>query len=366
MKLGLFSLLMYRDNPRGITGVVDDARSMVTLADEVGFDFAWFAEHHFTNYCLSVSPLMMASHCAALTKHIKIGPCVVVLPLHNPLRVAQEVALLDQLSGGRAALGLGSGYQAYEFDRFNARIDVKNEVFLEYWDVMRAALLDGQVRYQGQYISVPETMVAMRATRTALPPLFLTSLHPSILAKLAPDGAVPFVSGAWAGKPGALVASRERALKAWAACGLAPATMPVAMQQYIHVTDSAAEALEAAERGRYYARMVYALRAADVQFNGATVVTAPLPDEASLEDFRDNYAIGDAHHVAQRVVEDIRTLDPAHYNCFFQFGDMPVARARRSLERFVNEVLPLVEREVGPLDRIGLRPPLQLDAIRAA
>jgi alkanesulfonate monooxygenase SsuD/methylene tetrahydromethanopterin reductase-like flavin-dependent oxidoreductase (luciferase family) len=365
MKFGLFSLLMYRDNPRGIAGVVDDARSMVKAADEAGFDFAWFAEHHFTNYSLSVSPLMMAAHCAALTRRIKLGPLVVVLPLHNPLRAAQEVALLDQMSGGRAALGLGSGYQAYEFERFNAPLDAKNEVFLEYWDVMRAALVDGHVRYEGRHISVPETVVAMRPIQTPLPPMFLTSLYPSILTRLAGDGAVPFVSGAWAGKPGALAASRDRALNAWAASGLDPASMPVAMQQYIHVTDSAAEALEAAERGRFYARMVYALRAATPRLDGATVVPMPLPEEASLEGFRDNFVIGDPHHVARRVVEDIRALDPAHYNCFFQFGDMPVARARRSLERFATEVLPLVEREVGPLDRIGLRPPVSR-AIRAA
>ena len=82
----------------------------------------------------------------------------------------------------------------------------------------------------------------------------------------------------------------------------------------------------------------------------------PLPDEPQLETFRDNLVIGDAHHVAARMAEEIRRLRPVHYNCFFQFGDMPIERTRRSLERFGRDVLPLLEREVGPLAEIGLAP----------
>ncbi|TNC07298.1 LLM class flavin-dependent oxidoreductase [Methylobacterium terricola] len=365
MDFGLFNLMMHRDNPRGIPGVVDDARSMVETADAAGFGVAWFAEHHFTNYSLSVSPLMMASHLAGVTKRIKVGPCVVVLPLHNPLRAAQEIALLDQQSGGRAMLGLGSGYQAYEFDRFGTPIAHKTEVFLEYWDVMRQALVDGQVSYEGRHISVPETVVAIRPVQQPMPPLFLTSLHPAVLARFAADGAVPFVSGGAKGNTAGRVASRDAALKSWAACGLDPATMPVALMNYICVTDSASEALEAAERGRYYARMVHALRAPVLDLAGSVLHPAPIPDEPSLEEFRDNFIIGDVHHVAERVIQDIRLLDPVHYTCFFQFGDMPVGRARRSLERFAAEVIPLVAREVGPLDRIGLRPPREPSASAA-
>jgi alkanesulfonate monooxygenase SsuD/methylene tetrahydromethanopterin reductase-like flavin-dependent oxidoreductase (luciferase family) len=366
MQLGLFSLLTHRDNPRGIPGVIDDACSMVETAEAAGFDVAWFAEHHFTNYSLSVSPLMMASHLAARTKRIKVGPCVVVLPLHNPLRAAQEIALLDQQSGGRAMLGLGSGYQAYEFDRFGTPIAEKTEVFLDYWEVMRQALVDGHVRFEGRHITVPETVVAIRPVQAPMPPLFLTSLHPAVLAKLAPDGAVPFVSSGSKGTTAARVVSRDATLKSWTACGFDPATMPVALMSGIHITDSPAEALEAAERARYYTRMVHALRASILDLDGATLRPVAPPDEPTLEEFRDNFVIGDAHHVAERVIQDIRLLDPIHYNCFFQFGDMPVARARRSLERFAAEVIPLVERAVGPLDRIGLRPPVTRDASAAA
>lgn len=359
MELGFFNLLMHRDNPRGITGVVDDACQLVESAEELGFGTAWFAEHHFTNYSLSVSPLMMAAHMAGRTKRIKLGPCVVVLPLHHPLRAAQEIALLDQQSGGRAVLGLGSGYQPYEFERFGVDVANKTQVFLEYWDVMRAALVEGRVHYDGKHIQLPNTTVAMRPQRAGLPPLFVTSTHPDVLAKFGPDGAVPFISGGKSGRTTERMSARDNALRNWALAGLDPATMPVAMMQFIAVIDTKAEALVAAERGRYYARMVNALRASVLKFEDGMLVPGPAQDEPSLEQFCENYCIGDPHQVAARVVDDIRALDPVHYNCVFQFGDMPIALARRSMERFVAEVLPIVERELGPLDRIGMRPSLR-------
>lgn len=73
MKLGLFNLMSYKDNARGIQGVIQDTRSMVSLAEEIGFATAWFAEHHFTNYSISVSPLLMAAHMAGYSRRIRLG-----------------------------------------------------------------------------------------------------------------------------------------------------------------------------------------------------------------------------------------------------------------------------------------------------
>ena len=141
--------------------------------------------------------------------------------------------------------------------------------------------------------------------------------------------------------------------KVWDSIGLAGRRMPVALQQYIHVTDDKTEALEAAERARFVGRMVHALRQPEVSLDGTFLNAGPLPDEPPLETFRDNLIIGDPHLVAERMAEEIRRLDPIHYNCFFQFGDMPVRRALRAMERFGTEVIPLLERAVGPLGAIG-------------
>jgi hypothetical protein len=101
--------------------------------------------------------------------------------------------------------------------------------------------------------------------------------------------------------------------------------------------------------------MVAALRSPHLELRGSMVQAPPLVDEPPLETFRDNLIIGSASHVAERIAEEIRAVQPIHYNGFFQFGDLPIARARRSLERFGSEVLPMLAAELGPLDAIGRR-----------
>lgn len=352
MNFGLFNLMGLRDNPRGTPGVIDDTVRMVKLAEDIGFDVAWFAEHHFTNYSISVSPLMMAAFMAGKTERIRLGAGVVVLPLYHPMRVAQEIALLDQQSNGRAVIGVGTGYQAYEFERYGADVAQKTQMFLEYWSVVEQALTEGQVAFAGQFIQVPPTQITVRPVQQPLPPLFCTSPSPQILRQLARWNAIPFVTAGWRGSS-ALPGLVDKVRDSWQAAGLQPAKMPVALQQYIHVTDSRSEALEAAERARYVGRMVTALRSPELVLEGSMVQAPPFDGEPPLETFRDNLIIGDAHHVAERMVAEIRLLDPIHYNGFFQFGDMPIARAYRSLERFGSEVIPLLERELGPLHGIG-------------
>lgn len=355
MKFGLFNLMSLRDNPGGIRGVLSDTRDMVRLAEAIGFDAAWFAEHHFTNNSISTSPMMVAGHMAATTSRIRLGAAVLVLPLYHPLRLAQEIAFVDQASDGRVIIGIGPGYQPFEFERYGVGLEGRADHFLECWDVIEQALAHGHVDYRGRYLTIPPTTLMMRPVQVPLPDVYVASSNPSILRRLAPSGATPFVQVGWQGST--VLAEKVASLHdAWREAGLAHLHMPVAVQQYIHVTDDPAQALEAAERARYVARLVNTLRKPNLEFDGIFVRPVPLDDEPPLEVFRDNLIIGDAHHVAERMVEEFNRLRPDYYNCFFQFGDMPIAKARGSLEKFGTEVLPLVERALGPLSDFGSMP----------
>lgn len=264
--------------------------------------------------------------------------------------------MVDQLSEGRMVLGVGTGYQHYEFDHFNTPIDEKTEIFLEYWSILEQAMEFGEANLNGKYIKADNTVFTVRPLQKPLPELFITTVAPRIMEPLCKRGATPFFTAGWRGSK-TLFEMVDNGKKVWDSVGLSDRPMPVALQQYIHVTDSAQEAIEAAERARFVGRMVAALRQPNVRTKGTFLEVPPLPDEPPLETFRDNLIIGDPHHVAMRMAEEIRRLNPVHYNCFFQFGDMPIARARKSLERFGAEVLPLLEKEVGPLDKIGIYPP---------
>jgi hypothetical protein len=120
MEFGIFNLMGSRDPEKPTAEIFAEVAEQTRLADELGYAIAWFAEHHFSNYCLCASPLMMVAHCASITKKIRLGTAVIVLPLYNPARLAAEIATADALSNGRLMLGVGAGYQPYEFERFGA------------------------------------------------------------------------------------------------------------------------------------------------------------------------------------------------------------------------------------------------------
>ena len=121
-------------------------------ADELGFDYAWVAEHHFSNeYGIMPDVFVYAGYLAALTKRIKIGTAVVTLPLANPLRVAENAAFVDILSGGRFVLGLGSGYRKYEFDGFGVDFERRRDIQEEALPLLMELLHKKRIDHQGKY-----------------------------------------------------------------------------------------------------------------------------------------------------------------------------------------------------------------------
>src|SRR5260221_13740521 len=101
MEFGIFNLMGAREADNSAAQVFAEVTEQTRVADELGYATAWFAEHHFSNYCLSASPLMMVAHCAGVTRKIRLGTAVLVLPLYNPGRLAAETATADALAKGR-------------------------------------------------------------------------------------------------------------------------------------------------------------------------------------------------------------------------------------------------------------------------
>ena len=139
MEFGIFNLMGARDPGTTAAQVFGEVAEQTKLADHLGYAIAWFAEHHFSNYCLCASPLMMVAHCAAITTKIRLGTAVVVEPLYNPARLAAEVASADAMSNGRLMLGIGAGYQPYEFERFGVDLKQNLEMTNEFSDILDLA-----------------------------------------------------------------------------------------------------------------------------------------------------------------------------------------------------------------------------------
>lgn len=352
MKLSLFNLMTQRDATTSPRRIFEDTVAMVRLADEIGFDTAWFAEHHFSNYSICPSPAMMAAHCAGLTNRIRLGAAVYVLPLYNPVRLVQELALLDVQSNGRSVIGIGSGYQKYEFDRYHRKLPDRFEISMEVWDIIEMGLREGRIGYHGKYFEIPDSPLSLRPLQEPMPEIFVTGLEPAVIQRTAKTGHIPFITAGWRGM--SLLREMHKHLQAqYQAAGTASQHMPLAVQQYVYVTGDRKEALDLADRARSVARIVTATRAGDPVLSGHFIQAPPMPDEPPLETFLNNLVIGDPHHVAEKLVAEISSLGTTHLSCFMQIGSVDGSRAMRSLGRFAAEVIPLMEKSFGmPLDLV--------------
>lgn len=141
----------------------------VLVADQLGFDAIWFAEHHFELYGRMPAPLLYLSRLSALTQRIRLGTAVVEAPYYHPLRLAEDVALLDVLSQGRVCLGVGSGSakKALEFNRFAVPVAEKSARTLEIIEILQQAFATGLVDFSGTYYQYEQTEINPRPLQSA-------------------------------------------------------------------------------------------------------------------------------------------------------------------------------------------------------
>jgi len=110
MDVGIFNLMGYRNRGVPTAAIYDRTIAQVKAAEAAGFNIAWFAEHHFSNYCVCPSPLMMLARLAGETLRIKLASGVVIVPVYHPSRLIAEIGMVDSMTHGRLVLGVCRGY----------------------------------------------------------------------------------------------------------------------------------------------------------------------------------------------------------------------------------------------------------------
>ncbi|HKI99617.1 MAG TPA: LLM class flavin-dependent oxidoreductase [bacterium] len=138
---------------------VEDAR----FGQALGFDSAWALEHHFTPYFPQPDLVVYLSHIAAQCPGLGLGTCVIVLPWHHPLRLAEQIAMLSLLSQGDLYLGIGRGTARYEFDRLGVDMTQTRDIFREMVEIIRQGLTGEPFSYEGEHFRFPETRLRPKA-----------------------------------------------------------------------------------------------------------------------------------------------------------------------------------------------------------
>lgn len=341
MEFGVF-LLMQSPDGRPSEEIYQRAVEIAQAADELGFSRLWVAEHHFVNYSYSSRPLVLLSNLAARTKRIRLGPAIVPLPLHHPLIVAEELATLDQLSGGRLDIGIGKGYQKYQHDRLGLKMEDAAARYREGLDVLQLALAGEDFSYDGQVYRIPETRIFPQPLQRKIP-LWLvvnTTVRETVADALARDAHI-FTGGL---EPlSRLVNVRTTYPELFV--GRDPA-LRVGTQRQVFVTDDAGEAARAADEARWHARVSRSLRLQEEQVNSGILLAPPLPEEPSTDVILDEFLVAGT---PDRCIAQLRRIEAGlgadYFNCSVWAGAMPQDLVLRSLERFAREVMPAFEKK---------------------
>jgi alkanesulfonate monooxygenase SsuD/methylene tetrahydromethanopterin reductase-like flavin-dependent oxidoreductase (luciferase family) len=154
MRLGFLSHVQGRGDD--LRQTYRDAQELFVVADELGFDIGWVAQHHVPLGGGGLpSPWPFLAHAAARTKHIRLGTAITILPLEDPLRLAEDISVVDTLSGGRVELGVGSGASELEYAAFGRDVTRKRELTTEHLGILRSALANQEVGTAGFTIQPP-------------------------------------------------------------------------------------------------------------------------------------------------------------------------------------------------------------------
>src|SRR5947209_12666973 len=210
MKVGTALNLLCQPG-RSDASVVGEHLALGDLAEPLGFDSLFALEHHFTGYAMSPAPAQLLSYFAGRTRRIGLGTAVIVLPWHDPIRVAEEIALLDILSGGRCLFGFGRGAASVEYDGFRIPMGEARPRFAEAAQLIRKALSDPEFEWQGEFYQIPRTSIRPRPISHPEERFYASSVSPEsaeIMAKLG-FGILVVMQNEWAKAAESIVSYRE-------------------------------------------------------------------------------------------------------------------------------------------------------------
>ncbi len=173
-----FGMLHLFENPIGKTEhrIVKEQLSLMQAAEDLGFDSIWPAEHHFTEYGYCASPAVTLGAMASVTKRIRLGTGVVVLPFNHPIRLAEDYAMLDLMSDGRIDFGVGRGYQPNEFRGFGIDQEKSRGIFNESLEVILQAWTQDRVNFNGVHFKFEDQPVRPKPLQKPHPPVWMASL----------------------------------------------------------------------------------------------------------------------------------------------------------------------------------------------
>lgn len=345
MKVGLFDHVERSDRP--LATEYDERLQFLTAADAAGFYCAHVAEHHGTPLNMVPAPSVFLSIVARLTQRIHLGPLVYLLPLYSPLRLAEEICMLDHLSRGRLEIGVGRGVSPFELGFNKVKHDESRDIFFDAFDCLAAALTHDKFSYDGKYFSYADVPMPMRPYQQPHPPFWYGSSN-EIGSTWAGEHGLHFVANG----PTVQAKPNITAFKAaFARRGAALSPKPefeggaaVGILRHIVVADSDGEAQRIAKPAfEYHLKSLNWLRDAARAAGGSDLVTRlNVRRGTTFEECMGNGMViaGTPETVRAGIEREAAELGINYLLAYLFFGTLSYRDARRSLDLFAAEVMP--------------------------
>jgi probable F420-dependent oxidoreductase len=333
--IGLFTGQIPPGSERTFAREYREVLDMVRLAEALGFDSAWVSEHHGSSdgYLPSLLPVLAAF--AAATERITLGTGVVLTPFHDPLRLAEDAAVVDQLSGGRLILGLGLGWREEEFRMFGVPVRDRVRRTMETVEILRRAWTGERFSFEGKVFRYDRVKVTPPAARPGGPPIYLGGYEERAVRRAGrlADGYIRSRSGLESARE-ALSWAETGALEA----GKDPGKIGFAFLQNAFVWDEG-DAWEVVREGAAHQLGVYGGWGAGADTPGQEFTIVP-PDEETLRRLTPAGTPSEVVHALRPLVQAFGDRDEFHLVVRLHYPGMDHDIASRAIELFGEHVLP--------------------------
>jgi alkanesulfonate monooxygenase SsuD/methylene tetrahydromethanopterin reductase-like flavin-dependent oxidoreductase (luciferase family) len=327
-------------NPQPLQDLYRDHLNEAVLAEQVGFDNVWASEHHFSEDAWNPSPITFLAAVAARTERVRIGTYVLLLPFHNPVRVAEDIAVLDNISGGRVDLPVGVGSAAEEFRTFGIPFNERLGRTFEALRIIERCFAGEEFSHKGKYYEFPHLCMTTTPVQKPGPPIWVASMGDQSVAWTARRG-YHLAAGAGRGH-----AKYEELLVQF---GHDRSTRQVAsIPIRVHLAETRAKAWDEAEVGLHQVLHFYRTRVDPQAATSATGVLDQLPPVGEFRKVpgighRDTpFLVGTPAAVAQALAA-YQNKRLTHLCLNFHQPGMATAAVRRSMEMFAREIMPAVK-----------------------
>jgi alkanesulfonate monooxygenase SsuD/methylene tetrahydromethanopterin reductase-like flavin-dependent oxidoreductase (luciferase family) len=347
MKFGYFTLSdnHYRGNTRSANRYILDIVDEAIFAEAAGFHSVWVGEHHFSSLGVLSCPDLALAYIAARTHRIRLAPAVNVLPLHHPIRVAEQWATLDLLSGGRVDFAAGRGYDRNEYGPFGANFSENAAIFAEGIEIVqRLWASDAPLTHRGRYYAFEEVRLTPRPVQVPIPTYVGSFSRPSIELAARLGLGLVVAAGATASVHGGLQRAADAYREACAAAGRAPGRLVTSY--FIHFADTPAQEQAARERQlRYHQECTAHALPGDPKTAPANYgyFTAIVERYRTMkpEDFSENaILVGGSAQIADTLARKVAAAGYDEVILYFNLGLKPHAQVKDEMARFMAEVAP--------------------------